>query len=404
MTPWLSIVGIGEDGLEGLPPAARALIDNAEVLVGGDRHLAMVPSEASDARPRLTWTTPLSDLVERIVRMRGQRVCVLATGDPFWYGIGVTLARHVPIEEITTLPASSAFSLACARLGWPLAEVSCLTLHGRPLSLLNGYLQPGAKLLLLSDDRTTPNAVAEILHATGFGDSPMTVLEHMGGPEERRIDGVAAAWTADDLRDLNTVAVDCVASPQAALRPRVPGLADDAFRNDGQLTKREVRAVTVAALAPTPGAQLWDVGAGAGSVAIEWMRAAAFGRAVAVERDPGRASTIADNAAALGTPTLGIVTGAAPAALDGLPSPDAVFIGGGLTEPGVFDTCWDALGPGGRLVANAVTLESETFLGERHGQLGGNLTRISISRAEAVGGLTGWRPLMPVTQWAATKR
>ncbi len=403
MTPWLSIVGLNEDGLEGLSAGARALIDSAEVLVGGDRHLAMVPTAADDRRPRLTWTTPLSALVDDIVARRGQRVCVLATGDPFWYGIGVTLARHVVIEEMTVVPAPSAFSLACARLGWPLAEVQTLTLHGRPLTLLNGYLQPDARLLLLSNDRSTPGEVAKLLRDAGYGDSRITVLEHMGGPAERRLDGVASRWDADDIRDFNTVAVECIAGADAALHARVPGLPDGAYRHDGQLTKREVRAVTLAALAPTPGATLWDVGAGAGSVAIEWLRAVGYGAAIAVERDPGRAAVIVDNATALGTPTLQVVTAAAPEALDGLPAPDAVFIGGGLSEDAVLETCWRELKVGGRLVANAVTVQSESRLAAHQEELGGTLARLSVARAEPVGPYAGWRSLMPVTQWAVRK-
>ncbi|MCP4327857.1 MAG: precorrin-6y C5,15-methyltransferase (decarboxylating) subunit CbiE [Alphaproteobacteria bacterium] len=404
MTPWLSIVGLGEDGLDGLTSGARSLIDNAEVLVGGDRHLAMVPPAADEDRPRLVWTTPLSKLVEDIVGRRGQRVCVLATGDPLWYGIGVTLARHIPIAEMRVIPVPSAFSLACARLGWSLSEVATLTLHGRPLSLLNGFVQPGARLIVLSDSRDTPAAVARILDEAGYGHSPIIVLEHMGGPDERIVNATAGTWRETEIRDFNTIAIDCMAGPDAKVQSRVPGLPDDAYRHDGQLTKREVRAATLAALMPTPGARLWDVGAGAGSVAIEWLRAIDHGSAVAIERDPDRATCIADNALALGTPTLEVVTGTVPAALAGLPPPDAVFIGGGLTEPGVVDACWQALGSGGRLVANGVTLESEARLIALSSEYGGTLTRLSIARAEPVGGFTGWRPLMPVVQWAVRKR
>lgn len=400
MTPWLSIVGLGEDGLGGLDLAARALVDRAEVLVGGTRHLAMVPE---DARERLTWTSPIHELVEEIERRRGQKICVLATGDPMAYGIGVTLARRVDRAEMVIVPGASAFSLAAARLGWSLAEVDCLTLHGRPLELLHAYLQPDAKLLLLSENRETPGQVAALLKARGYGGSRLTVLEHMGGDKERVIDGRAEGWSQADLADLNTIAVTCVAGPGAALLPRSPGLPDGAFHNDGQLTKREVRAVTLAALAPVPGQLLWDVGAGCGSVAIEWMRAAPRTRAIAIERRQDRLSFITENAAALGAPKLDIVEGDVPAALAGLAAPDAIFIGGGATAEGLFETCWQALKSGGRLVANVVTLEGEQAVASWREIVGGDLTRIAVSRADAVGPFTGWRPLMPVTTFSVTK-
>lgn len=401
MTPWLAIVGMGEDGLDGVAPLGRALIDRAEVLIGGARHLAMVPD---DGRERLAWPSPLSALVEDIVARRGTRVCVLATGDPMHFGIGVTMARRVPHEEMTIVPAPSAFSLACARLGWSRADVETLTLHGRPVELLHPFVQPDARLLLLSDDRTTPAQVAALLAARGYGASRMTVLAHMGGPQERRVEGRAEDWAHDDIADLNTVAVECVTGPEAALLTHTPGLPDDAFRHDGQMTKREVRAMTLAALAPVPGQLLWDVGAGCGSVAIEWLRSDRRMRAIAVERNEDRVALIAANASALGTPTLEVVTGAAPEALKDLPTPDAVFVGGGLSAPGLIETCWRALAPGGRLVANAVTLEGEAVLAAFQAEAGGGLTRIAVARAEAVGPYRGWRPLMPVTQLRAMKR
>ncbi len=401
MTPWLAIVGLGEDGLPGLAPAARALLDNAEVLIGGTRHLDMVPD---DGRERLTWPSPLGAIVEEIARRRGQRVCVLATGDPMHYGIGVTLAKAVPMDEMVVIPAPSAFSLACARLGWTLSEVETLTLHGRPLALLHPAIQPGARLLLLSNDAATPDKVAELLRARGYGPSRIAVLEHMGGAKERRLDATAEAWQPGRVADFNTIAVDCLAGPDAALLPRTPGLPDEAFRHDGQMTKREVRAVTLSALQPVPGQLLWDLGAGSGSVAIEWMRSHPRCRAVAVERYADRIALIAGNAAALGTPDLEIVEGEAPGALDGLEAPDAAFIGGGLRADGNFETCWDRLKPGGRLVANAVTVEGEQALARWRAELGGELTRIAVSRAGAVGPYTGWRPFMPVTQLRAVKR
>ncbi|WP_422367989.1 precorrin-6y C5,15-methyltransferase (decarboxylating) subunit CbiE [Pelagibius sp.] len=397
---WLSLIGICEDGLDGLTPAARRLVDDAAVLVGGERHLAMVPE---DGRERLAWPSPFTALLDEIEARRGTAVCVLATGDPLWYGVGSALLKRIPLQEMTILPGRSAFALAASRLGWPLAEVETLTLHGRPLALLQAYLQPGAKLLVLSEGAETPAAVAALLRERGFGDSRMTVLEHMEGEAERRIDGTAADWRANDIAAFNTLAIDCVVDPEAVLLPRVPGLPDEAFRHDGQMTKREVRAVTLAALAPLPDQLLWDVGAGCGSISVEWMRAAPRSRAIAVERKTERLKMIAENAEALGTPTLEIVEGEAPAALAGLKAPDAVFIGGGASGEGVMETCWQALKEGGRLVANAVTLEGEQALLAWQKKNGGALSRIAVSRAEPVGPFQGWRPMMPVTQYSHRK-
>lgn len=399
-TPWLSIVGIGEDGLAGLTAPARALVDDAEVLIGGERHLAMLPD---DGRERMSWPSPLSALLDEIESRRGTRVCVLATGDPLWYGVGVSLLKRIRRSEIAILPGRSAFTLSAARIGWPLAEVDCLTLHGRPLSLLRPYIQPNAKLLILSEDASTPAAVAALLTECGYGASRLTVLEHLDGEKERCLEGTAADWSANDVADLNTIAVDCIAAPEAPLLPRTPGLPDEAFRHDGQMTKREVRAATLAALAPVAGQLLWDVGAGCGSVALEWMRAAPRAGAVAIERRAERRAMIAENAEALGAPLLKVVAGEAPEALYGLDDPDAVFIGGGVSNPGLMEVCWTRLKPGGRLVANAVTLEGEAALLAWQKQHGGSLTRFAISRAEPVGPFQGWRPMMPVTQYASVK-
>lgn len=402
MTPWLAVVGIGEDGLDGLGPAARALIVGAETLVGGARHLAL-------AGPRggvetLTWQAPLGRTLDDVAARRGRRVTVLATGDPMWFGIGVALAKRFPIEEMAIVPAPSAFSLACARLGWPLAEVACVTLHGRPLALLNAVLAPGARLLLLAEDGGTPAKVARALVEAGYGDSRIVVLGRMGGPRETRSEATAAAWNDRVTPDLATIAVELAAGPGARTFPRVPGLPDDAYAHDGQITKREVRAATLAALGPLPDRTLWDVGAGAGSIAIEWMRSARGALAYAIERQPARARTIAANAAALGVPGLCVIEGAAPEALGDLTVPDAVFVGGGVTEPGVIDGCWAALAPGGVLVANAVTVEGEVRLAGFRARHGGDLIRIAVSRAEPLGSGLAWRALAPVTQLRAVKR
>jgi precorrin-6B C5,15-methyltransferase / cobalt-precorrin-6B C5,C15-methyltransferase len=397
---WLSVVGIGEDGLAGLSPVARTLVDQAEILVGGSRHLAMLP--ASDQRQRLVWAAPIQDSVAQIIRWRGRTVCVLASGDPMWYGIGTTLLRQIALDEVTLVPALSAFSLACARLGWSLTEVETLSLCGRDPNLIQALIYPGARLLVLSENRHTPAQVAEILTARGFGSSSITVLEQMGGSQERILTGQAVSGL-EAQADLNTLAIHCQADADARFFSRLAGLPDSAFQHDGQLTKREVRAVTLAALAPLPGALLWDVGAGCGSIGIEWMRSHPRCRAIAIEQHPTRLQYIAANAAALGVPTLEIVAGKAPLALQNLPQPDAVFIGGGVTAADLFETCWQTLRHGGQLVVNAVTVESEQLLLQQQQRLGGSLTRIAIQRAEPVGGFWGWKAMAPITQWTVQK-
>jgi precorrin-6B C5,15-methyltransferase / cobalt-precorrin-6B C5,C15-methyltransferase len=396
---WLSVIGIGEDGLAGLAPAARTLVEQAQVLVGGERHLALVPGFAGE---RLTWRTPLADTLPEIAARRGQRVVVLASGDPLWYGVGALLVRHFGREEMVVLPGPGAFSLAAARMQWPIADCVPLTLHGRPLERLALFLTPEARLLILSEDGGTPARVAKFLTERGWGESALTVLEHMGGPTERRREGMASAWSESRVADLNSLAVECVAGPGARPRSRLAGLPDDAFRHDGQITKRVVRAATLAALAPLPNETLWDVGAGSGSISIEWLRGGG-GDAIAIERDPARASLVAENAALLGVPELKIVHGEAPAALRDLPAPDAVFLGGGTGAPGLFKSAWDRLRPGGRLVANAVTVASEGRLAAWHQAQGGRLVRIAVAEAEPLGGGQGWRALMPVTQLTLVK-
>ncbi len=405
MSAWLTVVGIGAEGPDGLPSASRAMIENAEILVGGERHLDLVTNGHCE---KIGWSFPLDATMAAIAANRGKRVVVLATGDPMAYGIGSTLARQFDPADMAILPAPGAFSLAAARLAWPLDGCVCLTLHGRPLDLLAYHVQPGARLLILSHDGTTPAKVAARLTELGYGPSPMSVLQNMGAAGEACQDGSAEAWPAAEIADLNTIAVDCIAGATAQVHSHAPGLPDKAFLHDGQLTKRIVRAATLAALAPLPGQHLWDLGPGSGAVAIEWLRAAqnAQGRgasAVAVERDPARAARIAENASRLGTPFLEIVTDDIAAALPDLAPPDAVFIGGGLSTEGLVETVWQMLEPGGRLVANAVTLEGEQVLAGAHAALGGDLSRIAVSHAEPVGERTGWRPAMPVTQWNVAK-
>jgi precorrin-6Y C5,15-methyltransferase (decarboxylating) len=398
---WLSIVGIGEDGVECLSTAARGLIGAAEIVFGGRRHLSLAGSLIRGAaRP---WPSPFDGATDEVMNYRGRQVCVLASGDPFHYGIGAVLAQKIDAREMIVVPAPSAFSLAAARLGWSLPQTTLLSVHGRMLDLVRPHLQPGARILALTSDGTGPETIAQLLTQSGFGASRLTVLEALGGPRERLRTTTAAAFGLGAVEPLNTLAIEVEATPGARIIARSPGLADDLFEHDGQITKREVRAVTLSSLAPRRGELLWDIGAGAGSVAIEWLLADPLMRAIAVEKCGDRAARIRRNGAALGVPGLKVVEGAAPAVLAGLAAPDAIFIGGGAGELGVIDAAVEALRPGGRLVVNAVTLETEALLIARHAAFGGELVRIAISRAGAVGGKTGWRAAMPVTQWAWTK-
>ncbi|KMW59275.1 Cobalt-precorrin-6y C5-methyltransferase [Candidatus Rhodobacter oscarellae] len=396
---WLHIVGIGEDGMDGLTPATRAVVEAAEVIVGGDRHHSLAANITAE---RLAWPSPFDALIDQLRALQGRRVVVLATGDPLWFSVGARIGRALPPDQITYHPQLSAFQLAAARMGWSLADVETLTVHGRPVEQMIAFIQPAQRLLILTTGAETPTQIARFLTERGFGRSPMTVLASMGGTEEQRFDGVAESWS-HDVPAFNTLAVECVAAPDAALLPRVPGLADELFHHDGTMTKQEVRAATLAKLMPMRGALLWDIGAGCGSVAVEWMRAARYARAIGIEPRADRRAMAAENALALGTPKLKVIAGEAPAALEGLEAPDAVFIGGGLSEES-FAAAWAALRPLGRLVANAVTLESEARLMALHAAHGGQLVKLQVNRAEPVGGLTGWRPLMPVTQWSLVKR
>jgi precorrin-6Y C5,15-methyltransferase (decarboxylating) len=405
---WLAIVGIGEDGADGLSPVARNLVSGAELVFGGKRHLALAGSLIRGAAR--AWPSPFEQGVAEVVAACGRAVCVLASGDPFHYGVGAVLARHVAPDETIVVPAPSAFSLAAARLGWPLAECALLSLHGRALDLVRPHLQPGARVLALTSDGEGPAALARLLDESGFGASRLTVLEALGGARENIRATTAAGFDIDGIAVLNTVAVEVVAAPGARIIARTAGLPDDLFEHDGQITKREIRAVTLSALAPRRGETLWDIGAGAGSVAIEWMLADVSLRAVAFERNAERAARIVRNAAAFGVPGLRVVQGQAPDILspvmprdDSGAKPDAIFIGGGCSDA-VLDAAIAALRAGGRLVVNAVTLETEALLIARHAGLGGTLTRIAIERAEPIGGtMTTWRPALPVTQWAWTK-
>jgi precorrin-6B C5,15-methyltransferase / cobalt-precorrin-6B C5,C15-methyltransferase len=400
---WLSIIGIGEEGWLGLSSAAKALVEEATIIFGGSRHLAMLPDCLTNCRERLLWESPIDRSIDKLVRYRGCAVCVLASGDPMCYGVGTTILRQIPISEITIVPVPSAYSLACSRLGWSLAEVERLSLCGRDPASLNGFLAPNVRLLILSADRDTPAIVAEILTTKGYGRSQMTVLERMGGDKEKTIAGIAASWHTENIDNLNTIAVTCIADTATTPLARVAGLPDSVYHHDGQLTKREVRAITLAALAPSPNQLLWDVGAGCGSIAIEWLRSHPSCQAIAIEQSIDRRQYIADNAIALGVPRLQLIGGKAPEVLHDLPQPDTIFIGGGTTTPLMLETCWHALPSRGRLVVNAVTVESELKILQWHQQYGGELIRIAIQRTESIGGFLGWKPMSPITQWSIEK-
>ncbi|MFR9672933.1 precorrin-6y C5,15-methyltransferase (decarboxylating) subunit CbiE [Streptomyces sp. TR02-1] len=400
--PPVTVVGIGADGWDGLADSARRALCDAEVVVGSTRQVALLPSACTAERVR--WPSPLRPAVPRLLaEYAGRRLAVLASGDPLFHGIGRALAEEAGPDALRVLPHPSSVSYACARLGWPVEDTEVVTLVGRPAARLAAALHHGRRLLVLSAGADTPADIAALLRARGFGASRLQVLERLGAEQERRVAGTAADWPHPPGDPLNIVAVECLRVPGALRLGAVPGLPDEAWEHDGQLTKRHVRAATLAALAPAPGELLWDVGGGSGSVAVEWMRTHPSCRAVSVERDAERAARITRNAQTLGVPDLEVVTGAAPEGLAGLPTPDAVFVGGGLTAPGLLEACWDALPAGGRLVANTVTLESEALLADAHRRFGGELVRLAVSHAVPVGGFTGWRQAMPVTQWSARK-
>ena len=393
MAPWLTVVGIGEEGYAGLGKAARRALLAAKVIVGAPRQLQLLPR--CIRAPQQTWPSPFS--LDDVLARRGTPVCVLASGDPMLFGVGASLARQVPADELQVLPAPSSVSLAAARMAWPLQEVTVLSLVARPLTALHAQVHHGARLLILSNDGSSPAAIAQLLRERGFGPSRLTVLEHLGGPQERRIDGLAASWGLSDAAALNIVAVDCLAGHDAQRLPLTVGLPDSAYQHDGQLTKRDVRAITLARLAPKPGELLWDVGAGCGSIAIEWLRSHPSCRAIAIEADEGRQQLISHNRDALGVPQLQLLAGQAPEALLGLEAPQAIFIGGGVTHPGVLEYCWQHLQPGGRLVANAVTLQSEVTLLAWRAEHGGELTRIQVAQAKPLGDFDTWRSALPIT-------
>jgi precorrin-6Y C5,15-methyltransferase (decarboxylating) len=419
MSPWLHIIGVGEGGASALPAQLQALVSGAQIVLGPQRFLiSLTPTSISSPQgggmaaarvgvspPHQTlipWSSPLSAMLGQVEALRGTPTVILATGDPSWFGIGATLARHLDPAEFAIHPHPSAFQLAAARLRWPLQHVATISLHGRPPETLHPHLLPGNRIVALTSDATTLAAVQSILKARGYAQSILTVLENLGGPAERITTAPASNFTTP-IGDFYTLAIDCVADPGAPILSPIPGLPDDAFLSDGQLTKRDIRAATLARLAPFPNALLWDIGAGSGSVAIEWMRAARNAKAIAFERDVERLRMIAANAAALGVPSLAIVAGEAPQSLAGQPAPDAIFLGGDVGNEPLFVAAWAALKPGGRFVANAITIDGEQALYARQSRLGGELVRLEISVLDTVGAHRVLRPRMAVTQWLGIK-
>jgi precorrin-6B C5,15-methyltransferase / cobalt-precorrin-6B C5,C15-methyltransferase len=397
---WLGLVGIGEDGIEGLTPAARQLIAQADFVVGGKRHLALAGSLKAET---ITWPSPIENALDAIEERRGRSVCVLASGDPFFFGVGAMLMRRFAAGEMTSIPAPSAFALAASRLGWSQQDCVLLTLHGRPLEAIIPHLQPGTRILALSWDDATPAKLAALLTERRMGRSKLTICEAMGGARERIRTTEARDFALGNVAALNTIALEVVAEPSGRVLPRVAGLPDEWFEHDGQITKREIRAMTLSSLAPRRGELLWDVGSGSGSVAIEWMLADPANGAIAIEARDDRAERIARNALSFGVPGLSVVTGEAPQVFADLPKPDAIFIGGGASTPGMTEHACDALKAGGRLVMNAVTIETQAACVDWRARWGGELTQIAIARAEPVGRYSGWRAAMPIVQWRFVK-
>lgn len=394
----IAVVGIGADGWGGLGPAARAEVEAAEVLFGSRRQLELVPESGAK---RVVWPSPLLPALDGLLAEHGgRRRCVLASGDPLLSGIGGTLVRRYGPQQVRVIPGISSATLARARMGWTFDETEVVSTVARSVHRVLRTLAPGRRVLVLSSGAETPGELARVLHKRGWGASQMTVLENLGADDERRLDGTAADWMHAPGSPLNVIALECAPDAGTQVFGLTPGLPDEAFEHDGQLTKRDLRASALARLAPTPGDLLWDIGAGAGSVAIEWLRTHPANRATAVERDAERATRIGRNAQRLGVPDLRVIVGEAPDSLPHNENPDAIFLGGGTGTPGLLDACRQALHPGGRLVAHAVTLESEQALAAAYAEHGGELTRIAVEHAAPLGTLTGWTPARTVTQWS----
>ena len=398
---WITVIGIGDDGLDGLPQSHINLINEAEVLVGGKRHHDKVRNTSAEV---LDWGQGFDQIFLKLEKRRGKKIVVLASGDPMHFGVGSILVRAFGKEAITIYPALSAFSLAAARMGWSIPEVDCLTIHGRPLENLNKFIIHNARLLILSKNGSSPVEVANLLDKKGFGESKITVLEHLGGINEDKICEKAAQWKKTRCANLNTIAIKCVADGNIPMLSRVPGLPDEVYENDGQLTKREVRAITLAQLQPLSGQVLWDIGSGSGAISIEWLRLGGHRRAIAIEKKPERAEALRRNADNLGAADIKIYEGDFLSIKDEIKcQPDAIFIGGGASNLDLLKVAWSSLNPGGRIVVNVVSIEAVQALVNFRKTNGGELSRITIERSSQIGSFNAFKPLMPVTQFVASK-
>jgi precorrin-6Y C5,15-methyltransferase (decarboxylating) len=394
--PWLTIIGLGEDGADGLSAAARAALEQAELVFGAARHLSLLPALRCEAR---AWPVPFADGLPLLLAERGRRVVLLASGDPFWFGAGASVTRHLAREEWIAHPAPSSFALAASRLGWALQDTLCLGLHAAPFGQLRPHLAPGQRLLVTVRDGAAAAALASYLSGEGFGASELHVLEALGGARERARSVRADMLAWEDIA--HPVMVGMEPAGEGAVLPLASGRPDDWFESDGQLTKQPVRALTLSALAPRAGELLWDIGAGSGSIGIEWLLTHPANRAIAVEADPVRAERARGNAVRLGVDRLSVLQGRAPDVLpDG--EPDAVFIGGGLSQA-LLEALWARVPAGTRIVANAITLESEALLARWHGAEGGSLLRIELADAVPLGTRHGWRSRYPVVQWSVAR-
>ena len=403
MSAWLNIIGIGENGEESLCTHSLKLIKEARVIVGAERHFKIIESALPQDFKRIVWQTPISKTINEIAAHKGMSVVVLSTGDPMHFGIGVTLSEHFSGAEMSVTPYLSAFSMVCSRLLWPSNKVDLISLHGRPLEILRSKLADNARIISLTQNGETPIKVAKELTNLGYGKSIIHVFENLGGSKEKKITCKAQNWKETHLEKLNTIAIECKSEDRAKRFAGGLGLPDKAFRNSSLLTKREIRVLTLSALKPMLTGLLWDIGAGSGSISIEWLLANSNNEAIALEKNKDVCVLIAENANNLGVPRLKIEHGLAPNSFISLPDPDAIFVGGGISIPGVLDECWQRLKPGGRLVANAVTIKSEYTLQKFYENYGGKLNRISISRATPIGSHVAWKPLNPITQLEVDK-
>lgn len=407
-TAWILVIGIGEDGLAGLTQSSLALLQNAEIIIGGERHLKMLAAMGQPKnQTRTDWSKGFKKTLDFIEEKKGANIVVLASGDPMYFGVGATLARRFGANALNVIAGVSSITLACARMGWSQPDVNIVTIHGRPVENINRYLSNGAKIIALSNGGESPSILAKLLCERGFAKSTITVLENLGGKNENRIEGLAQNWQDNECAHLNIIAIKCVADIGVSGYSRVAGLPDDAFNHDGQITKREVRAITLARLAPVEGELLWDIGSGSGSIAIEWMRGGKNMKATAIEKNSTRAANINTNAFNLGIARIQVICGVAPDAFTEIQenAPDAIFIGGGLTNGGedLINRAWDALKPGGRLVVNSVTIKSEAIISNFADMVDGELTRINIERSDKIGQQKSFNPLKTVTQLVAYK-